>query len=102
MGTGFRDLLGVAAVGLVMCWPAVSSAALADPSSGGYSGKLSRNASIRKQQLICDPTGPGAPVSGSTSVSYDPNMVDLVGVQLGTDYAGSGFVEVKKGGTTFL
>jgi hypothetical protein len=105
MGTGFRRLLGVLALGLLVGWPAVSSAALAQQSGGsGYSGKLSRNAAIRKQQLICDPTAAdsGAPVLGSTSVSYDPNMVDLVNVQLGTGYAGSGFVEVKNGGKTFL
>jgi hypothetical protein len=106
MGTGFRRLLGVAALGLLIGWPAVSSAALAQQSGGsGYSGKLSRNQSIRKQQLICDPTGPGsgAPIMGSTSVSYDPNMVDLVGASLGTGYEGGGFVEVRTpGGTRFL
>jgi hypothetical protein len=78
---------------------------LAQQSGGsGYSGKLSRNQAIRKQQLICDPSAPGsgAPILGSTSVSYDPAMVDLVNVQLGTGYAGSGFVEVKQGGKTFL
>ena len=103
MGTGIRRFVGVAALGLLMAWPAVSSAALAQLSGGsGYSANLSRNKALRKQQLICDPTSPGAPLSGSTSVSYDPNMVDLVGVQLGTGYAGSGFVEVRKGSTRFL
>ena len=83
----------------------------------GYSGKLSSNKAFRKQQLACDPasaaatTGAGtstsalaqgAPRRGSTSVNYDPSIVSLSDVQLGTGYAGSGVVQVSNGETTFL
>jgi hypothetical protein len=85
----------------------VSSAALAKLAGGsGYSGALSSNRNIRNQQLACDPATPsaspaasapassGAPVSGSTSVTYDPEVVTLSGLQFGPGYVGSGFVEL--------
>jgi hypothetical protein len=92
------------AAGLVGMLCGVSRGALAKANGGsGYSGQLSSNAILRKQQLICDPataaatTSPfaqGAPVRGSTSVTYDPRVVHLSAVQLGTGYSGSGLVEV--------
>src|SRR5215218_1592551 len=51
--------------------------ALAAATGGsGYSADLSSNATIRQQQLICDPIEPKA---GSTSVQYDPKVVRLTG-----------------------
>jgi hypothetical protein len=100
-----------AAVGLLGACAASSHASLAKLQGGsGYSGTLSSNAGIRKQQLICDPAvgteGPapvnsplaqGAPRRGSTSTSYDPSMVTLSGLDMGTGYAGSGVVQVDTG-----
>lgn len=40
----------------------------------GYSGTLSSNRAIRKQQLICDPTDAS---KGSTSTNYDPTIVSI-------------------------
>jgi hypothetical protein len=90
-----------------------SQAALSRQGGGaGYSGTLSRNRAIRKQQLICDPaTGgggssqvsqvvnpqPDAPVAGSTSVTYDPSIVHLSGFLDGPSYGGSGVVAVDTG-----
>jgi hypothetical protein len=54
----------------------------------GCSGTLSTNLAIRQQQLICDPT---APVLGSTSVSYDAQVVTLVDARPGPGYANEGF-----------
>jgi hypothetical protein len=72
-----------------------SSAGLARLSGGsGLSGNLSRNKAIRHQQLICDPTE--APISGSSSVKYDPCVVSLSGLTFGPGYTGSGFVEEEK------
>lgn len=69
----------------------------------GYSGTLSSNASIRKQQLICDPA---EPKEGSTSVRYDPSVVTLSGVIPGPGYDNLGFIgliEVRSsGGNTIL
>jgi Ca2+-binding RTX toxin-like protein len=62
----------------------------------GYSGTLSTNPATRQQQLICDPNEPH---QGSTSVSYDPTLVTLTGVQAGPGYGGDGFqvlVEVER------
>lgn len=92
----------------------VSSAALAGKK--GLSGSLSSNATIRQQQLICDPAGSegtsidptvsalaqGAPRRGSDSVRYDPSVVSLTNVQIGVGYAGSGRVEVQVGGSRVL
>jgi len=96
----------------------VASAALAKRRGGsGLSGSLSSNPTIRQQQLICDPAAgveaaaidpnvsalaQGAPRRGSDSVNYDPSVVSLTGIQLGTGYAGSGRVEVRAGEGTFL
>ena len=96
----------------------VASAALAKKKGlSGLSGKLSSNATIRQQQLICDPAAStddgtidpnasalaqGAPRRGSDSVNYDPSMVSLSDVELGTGYAGSGRVEVQTGGRRTL
>jgi hypothetical protein len=58
----------------------------------GVSGKLSTNASIAKQQLICDPASSSEPsaadaaAAGSVSVSYDPTLVTLTGVTSGPGY----------------
>ena len=58
--------------------------ALAKASGGsGYSGCLSTNPTIRQQQLICDPD---EPVEGSTSVSYNPTLVTLAGLEYGPGY----------------
>jgi len=92
----------------------VASAALAKKRGlSGLSGTLSSNATIRQQQLICDPAdgtesgaidpnasalAQGAPRRGSDSVSYDPSIVSLSAVQLGSGYAGSGRVEVQVAG----
>jgi hypothetical protein len=40
----------------------------------GYSGTLSSNANIRKQQLLCDPQDP---LRGSSSTTYDPTVSRL-------------------------
>lgn len=94
----------VIGAGLLGSVAEVSSAALAKLTGGsGYSGALSRNKSIRNQQLVCDPAAAssgandsgGAPVSGSTSVTYDPTIVSLSGLQFGPGYVGSGLVELK-------
>lgn len=73
----------------LLSWTFCGSVALfciADPCHGalaqltggsGYSGTLSANKSIRKQQLICDPS---AASMGSTSTTYDPSVVTLQSV----------------------
>lgn len=77
-----------------------SEAALAKAAGGsGFSGKLSKNKAIRKQQLICDPESPTA---GSTSVSYDPSVVTLSGLEFGPGYFGSGQVEIYSDETFLL
>ena len=53
----------------------VRAAALAGHPS--YSANLSVNATIRKQQLICDPFG--SIYSGSMSTLYQPGLVSLSG-----------------------
>ena len=78
--------------------------ALAAAAGGsGYSGTLSTNTSIRKQQLVCDPA---EPKQGSTSTLYDPSMVTLTGVMPGPGYNNLGFighVEVRlRSGNTLL
>jgi hypothetical protein len=109
-----RSLLQCAvAIALVALFVDSSSQAALSRQGGGagYSGTLSRNRAIRKQQLICDPaTGggsslvpqvvnpqPGAPVAGSTSVTYDPSIVHLSGFLDGPSYGGSGVVAVDTG-----
>ena len=82
----------------------VGSAALARLTGGGYSGVLSSNKKIRNQQLTCDPATQGVtegegesgiPISGSTSVLYDPSLVTLSGLTFGPGYVGSGLVELR-------
>lgn len=97
-------VLAAIVTGLLGLSADVSSAALAKASGGsGYSGKLSANPTIRRQQLICDPATPaasapgnsgGAPISGSTSVTYDPSIVTLSRLAFGPNYFGSALVEV--------
>ena len=58
--------------------------ALAAAAGGsGYSGTLSTNTAIRKQQLACDPN---EPMSGSTSVQYNPQLVTLSEAHVGPGY----------------
>ena len=72
-----------------------TSAGLAKLAGGsGLSGKLSTNKALRHQELIVDPTE--APISGSTSVSYDPCVVSLSGLSFGPGYSGQGFVEEER------
>lgn len=110
IGRPTTRLAAAAAVGLLGACAATSQAALSRANGGsGYSGTLSSNPTIRQQQLICDPaTGggnapvnsplaQGAPRRGSTSVTYDPSMVGLSAIEMGTGYAGSGVVEVDTG-----
>src|SRR5687767_7505407 len=68
--------------------------ALAAAAGGsGYSGQLSNNSAIRKQQLTCDPN---EPLSGSTSVQYDASLVTLTGASPGPGYMVTGaFVQVQ-------
>ena len=86
--------------------------ALAKASGGsGYSGCLSTNPTIRQQQLICDPFEPAA---GSTSVSYNADLVTLARLEYGPAYGPRvvvdgeftnvipGYVEVRSGDSTFL
>lgn len=116
-------IVSIVASGLVCGLTATGFGALAKQAGGsGYSAKLSSNKAVKMQQLICDPattaaagaTGPraqGAPVRGSTSVSYDPTIVTVAGIQLGTGYVGNALVEVTsfrtleaptEGSSTFL
>jgi hypothetical protein len=66
----------------------------------GYSANLSSNPTIRKQQLLCDPS---EPIAGSTSVTYDPTLVHLTAIEPGPGYDNEAFqafveVEVEDGG----
>ncbi|HEY7090633.1 MAG TPA: PKD domain-containing protein [Tepidisphaeraceae bacterium] len=64
----------------------------------GYSANLSTNPTVRKQQLLCDPSDP---IAGSTSVRYDPTLVHLAGYEPGPGYDNNGFlglVEVRPPG----
>jgi Ca2+-binding RTX toxin-like protein len=84
--------------------PRLLMAAARSAGGSGYSGTLSLDPTIQLQQLICDPVEPKA---GSTSVSYDPTMVTLIGYQPGPGYDNKGFlglVEVRPpgGGNTIL
>src|SRR5688500_12043403 len=61
----------------------------------GYSGQLSANPAIRRQQLAVDPD---EPQRGSTSVLYDAARVTLTGAFAGPGYNNpnfGGFVEVE-------
>ena len=82
---------GVLGFACVVAWAASSAVApsaargAASSASGGsgFSGTLSKNATIRRQQLICDPVAPDA---GSTSVSYNPAVSYLTGIADGPGY----------------
>jgi hypothetical protein len=90
-----RAFAAIVAVGLVGVLCDSSSAALARAAGGsGYSGQLSSNRAIRKQQLACDPDDP---ISGSTSTLYNPAMVTLSNLFFGPGYTGRGVVEVDTG-----
>lgn len=56
----------------------LAGAAVADAAiSGKFSGTLSTNPNVRRQQLICDPEvegGSTVPVLGKFSVEYDPDL----------------------------
>jgi MYXO-CTERM domain-containing protein len=70
--TKFAILAALSACAAV---PAGAEAALAEAlGESGYSGTLSSNRAIRKQQLICDPNNP---TIGSNSTLYDPAFVLL-------------------------
>ena len=90
-----RAFAAVLAVGLLGAFVDSSSGALARAAGGsGYSGQLSSNRAIRKQQLACDPDDP---ISGSTSTRYDPSVVTLSNLFFGPGYTGRGVVEVDIG-----
>jgi hypothetical protein len=85
----------IVAAGVIGICADSSSAALARRAGGsGYSGQLSSNRAIRKQQLTCDPEDP---LSGSTSTLYNPAVVTLSDLFFGPGYTGSGVVEVDIG-----
>ena len=67
--------------------PAFGAVAQATGGSG-FSGTLSSNPTVRRQQLICDPTDP---TSGSTSVSYNPAVATLAGQQSANFLFGPGY-----------
>lgn len=93
-------LMTMALAAWVSCSAESTFAALAQQAGGsGYSGTLSNNKAIRKQQLIADPNHP---ISGSTSLSYDPSVVTISSLIFGPGYGGTGFVEVDDGEGTFL
>ena len=85
--------------------PAVAEGALSRRAGGsGYSGTLSSNRTIRKQQLICDPDDPTA---GSASIEYPADVVTVIGLgyQSGgykSPVTGEGFIEVVENGTARL
>src|SRR5688500_13849303 len=90
-----RTFAVLVAAGVIGVFADASPAALARASGGsGYSGQLSSNRAIRRQQLTCDPDDP---LSGSTSTLYDPNVVTLSSLFFGPGYTGRGVVEVDVG-----
>ena len=98
---------------LVLALPGQTFAALARKQVGGtaplasYSATLAGNATIRQQQLICDPP---EPIRGSTSVEYEPDKVSLSGFAYGPGYGPLvvnqrtviGYVEVEQNTERFL
>src|SRR5687767_12710552 len=85
----------IVAAGVIGLCAESSSAALARRAGGsGYSGQLSSNRAIRKQQLTCDPDDP---IGGSTSTLYNPAVVTLSNLLFGPGYSGSGVIEVEIG-----
>jgi hypothetical protein len=93
--------LTVLAVVACLCLSAdVAQAALAKAQGGsGFSGTLSSNKAIRKQQLIADPDYPTA---GSTSTTYNPGVVSFSGLIFGPGYYGWGYIEIESDDSTFL
>lgn len=89
---GIRTFVVIAVVSSFGSAADMAEAALAKKAGGsGFSGTLSSNRAIRKQQLICDPDEPTA---GSTSVRYDPAVVSISSFEFGPGYTGTAFVEV--------
>jgi hypothetical protein len=98
-----RSLILAIAVATTFGISSAAHAALAKSSGGsGYSGTLSKNKSIRQQQVIADPAASGAPTDGSTSITYDPSIVSLVDAIAGPSYFISGVVGVNGEGGPFL
>lgn len=83
-------VLGVVALAAASSQVAHGAAARKNGLSG-FSGTLSDNKNIKKQQLSCDPD---SPLAGSTSVEYDPAVSHLTGFGFGPGYSGGAFVEV--------
>lgn len=98
-----RRLRALALLAVVACMGLssnVAEAALAKAQGGsGFSGTLSSNKAIRKQQLIADPD---YPTSGSTSTTYDPSVVSFSGINFGPGYYGWVYIEIHTDGYTFL
>lgn len=88
-------MIAVAIMGCLSWSAQEAHGALAAAAGGsGFSGTLSSNKAVRKQQLICDPA---EPVSGSISVLYDPGIVNLSGILFGPGYTGTGYIELITG-----
>ncbi|HEX8912195.1 MAG TPA: hypothetical protein VF796_07525 [Humisphaera sp.] len=97
---GLRAFTLAAVVGLVGFSASSAEAALAKAAGGsGYSGTLSSNKAIRKQQLIADPN---SPTGGTTSTLYNPAIVSLSGFSFGPGYTGSGLIQIDGGEGVFL
>lgn len=107
---GLSRIAAIAAFAGVLGGSAQIASAAAARSKGlsGYSGVLSSNSSIRQQQLACDPD---FPISGSTSVIYNPAIVTLGSPDIGgagnplipgPGYNVSAFVEVVSDGVRRL
>ncbi len=96
-------------IGALVCTTSSAYGALAAALGGaGFSGSLSSNSTLARQQLICDPD---APDIGSTSVTYNPSVSLFLEIQNGPGYGapnggsyplGGGYVELTKSGTTYL
>jgi hypothetical protein len=109
----FRIAAACAAAAVILTAPVETFAALARARVGGtapvasYSGTLSQTATVRQQQLICDPP---EPIRGSTSVEYEPDKVSLSGFAYGPGYGPLvvndrttiGYVEVEQSTERFL
>jgi len=85
---GVSGLAGAAALCAALS-AAPARGALAKQNGGsGYSANLSSSATIRQQQLICDPTDP---TMGTASVQYNPNLVTLAGLSTSNFQYGPGY-----------
>jgi hypothetical protein len=103
-----RSLGVMAAVAMLGLTADVSFGAAARRAGGsGYSGALSSNPATRQHQLACDPI---MPISGSTSVLYNPAIVTLstpdvsnaFSLIAGPGYSVTGFVEILSDGVRRL